>query len=71
MSGNALSNSLVVCRYQNLLFSKVENIDIGNKSKLVLKKHVFSDGFTHRPNRSWPKAPRFWSPAQLLLMTTD
>ena len=21
-----------------------------------------SDGFTHRPNRPWPRAPRFWGP---------
>jgi len=29
-----------------------------------------SDGFTHRPNRSWPRVPRFWSPAQVLFMAT-
>jgi len=29
--------------------------------------HFSSNGFTYRP---WPRAPRFWGPAQLLPMTT-
>jgi len=29
-----------------------------------------SDGFTHRPNRPWLRAPRFWGHAQLLSVTT-
>ena len=29
------------------------------------------DGFTHRPNRPWSMAPRFWGPAQFLPMTTQ
>ena len=24
------------------------------------------DGFTHRPNRPWPRAPRFWGPSATL-----
>jgi len=28
------------------------------------------DGFTHRPNRPWPRSPRFWGPRATLPMTT-
>ena len=24
---------------------------------------IASDGFTHRPNRPWPRVPRFWKPS--------
>jgi len=34
--------------------------------EILLSGTVVSDGFTHR---SWPRAPRFWGPAQLLPMT--
>jgi len=27
---------------------------------------VFSDGFTHGPNRPWPRAPRFGGPRATL-----
>jgi len=30
--------------------------------KLSLNKAPGSEGFTHRPNRPWPRAPRFWGP---------
>jgi len=35
--------------------------------EILLSVTVVSDGFTHSP---WPRAPRLWGPAQLLLMTT-
>jgi len=27
---------------------------------------TLSDGFTHRPNRPWPRGPRFWGPSATL-----
>jgi len=27
---------------------------------------TYKDGFTHRPNRPWPRAPRFWGPSPIL-----
>jgi len=39
-------------------------LEIINKASLVLPG---SDGFTHRPNRPWPRALRFWGPRATLL----
>ena len=35
--------------------------------EILLSGTVVSGGFTHRP---WPRARRFWGPAELLPMTT-
>jgi len=38
----------------------------------ALEEGQGSDRFRpNRPNRPWPRAPRFWGPAQLFSMTTQ
>jgi len=35
-------------------------------------KHAVRDGFTHGPNRPWPRVSRFWGPrATIFSMTTQ
>jgi len=38
--------------------------------QMYLMLCTISDEFTHRPNRPWPRAPRFWGPALLIPMKT-
>jgi len=37
----------------------------------VCRLLILRDGFTHRQNRPWPRAPHFWGPRATLPMTTQ
>ena len=55
ISGPHFAWKLLLYRFYFTFVRRVKRAD-----KKLYRFPIYSNGFTHRPNRPWPRVPRFW-----------